>query len=478
MARKSDIPSNNRRISFYSSSGSDNNDQLTTYKEQNRILAKRILNYCTKIAELESKNQELVNENRMLKLRKVKDKCDGQLIGIIENEFNNMISKLKNMNNGNNEEMKDDNTKLNDNRGHISTIMEQEDSDNHLKNGDLPLTIENSNLNRKSNTNTTDHDQTMSTGNIDEMNATSTPSKHSDKSENENTTTSKPIQFFEENDQPTNNVNFGSKPQALSSPRLNHVEKHLLLGNKEKSVSVEPAPQSQLLSNPYSNIISKSKSKKTSRRSTIDNTTQEREPKDVNKSQKEFRFIFEEPQPAKSEEIKLKPKPIKPKETKALKSKTKNTEQVESKPKPTPLAVFQDYESSVSASPSLSDENNIGRRSTRIKKEVSYKQPSMRAKMRRESVKMLDAVGENVFLNYTNDQNKKRKDISPIKPTSSSKRKPLGNITTNTNSKNQKRQTLEPFIDNKKNNDMSIFDFQPETNKDNTRNRNRRYTNL
>ena len=41
------------------------------------------------------------------------------------------------------------------------------------------------------------------------------------------------------------------------------------------------------------------------------------------------------------------------------------------------------------------------RRPSRNIKEVSYKPLSMRAKMRRESIKMLDAVGDNVLINYS-----------------------------------------------------------------------------
>ena len=61
------------------------------------------------------------------------------------------------------------------------------------------------------------------------------------------------------------------------------------------------------------------------------------------------------------------------------------------------------------------------RRPSRNRKEVSYKPLSMRAKMRRESIKMLDAVGDNVLINYS----------------TSSKKEPMNH---NNNNKNQKIQ--------------------------------------
>ncbi|KHC72423.1 hypothetical protein MGI_01912 [Candida albicans P75016] len=116
------------------------------------------------------------------------------------------------------------------------------------------------------------------------------------------------------------------------------------------------------------------------------------------------------------------------------------------------------------------------RRPSRNRKEVSYKPLSMRAKMRRESIKMLDAVGDNVLINYSTSSKKRANESQqqqhepkdPEEP--QNKRKALSNITNTTKSTNKKRQSLDPFAQA----DLSIFDFQ----EDKKSQRNRRYTTI
>ncbi|RCK54896.1 hypothetical protein Cantr_04119 [Candida viswanathii] len=96
------------------------------------------------------------------------------------------------------------------------------------------------------------------------------------------------------------------------------------------------------------------------------------------------------------------------------------------------------------------------RRPTRARKEVSYKPLSLNAKMRRESVKMLDAVGENVLINYgvSKDGHEEEK--------KQSKRRPLLNITNTSNSNRKKRKSMAadtPVLSAQPNSDLSIFDF-------------------
>lgn len=115
------------------------------------------------------------------------------------------------------------------------------------------------------------------------------------------------------------------------------------------------------------------------------------------------------------------------------------------------------------------------RRPSRNRKEVSYKPLSMRAKMRRESIKMLDAVGDNVLINYStsskkraNESQQQQEPKDPEEP--QNKRKALSNITNTAKSTNKKRQSLDPFAQA----DLSIFDFQ----EDKKSQRNRRYTTI
>ncbi|KGU15320.1 hypothetical protein MEM_01936 [Candida albicans L26] len=116
------------------------------------------------------------------------------------------------------------------------------------------------------------------------------------------------------------------------------------------------------------------------------------------------------------------------------------------------------------------------RRPSRNRKEVSYKPLSMRAKMRRESIKMLDAVGDNVLINYSTSSKKRANESQqqqhepkdPEEP--QNKRKALSNITNTAKSTNKKRQSLDPFAQA----DLSIFDFQ----EDEKSQRNRRYTTI
>ena len=115
------------------------------------------------------------------------------------------------------------------------------------------------------------------------------------------------------------------------------------------------------------------------------------------------------------------------------------------------------------------------RRPSRNRKEVSYKPLSMRAKMRRESIKMLDAVGDNVLINYstsskkrTNESQQQQEPKDPEEP--QNKRKALSNITNTAKSTNKKHQSLDPFAQA----DLSIFDFQ----EDKKSQRNRRYTTI
>ena len=93
--------------------------------------------------------------------------------------------------------------------------------------------------------------------------------------------------------------------------------------------------------------------------------------------------------------------------------------------------------------------------------------------MRRESIKMLDAVGDNVLINYTTNSKKRANESqqeSKDQEKPQNKRKALSNITNTAKTTNKKRQSLDGFDQA----DLSIFDFQ----EDKTSQRNRRYTTI
>ena len=88
---------------------------------------------------------------------------------------------------------------------------------------------------------------------------------------------------------------------------------------------------------------------------------------------------------------------------------------------------------------------------------------------------MLDAVGDNVLINYStsskkraNESQQQQEPKDPEEP--QNKRKALSNITNTAKSTNKKRQSLDPFAQA----DLSIFDFQ----EDEKSQRNRRYTTI
>ncbi|KHC65631.1 hypothetical protein MGE_01932 [Candida albicans P75010] len=153
------------------------------------------------------------------------------------------------------------------------------------------------------------------------------------------------------------------------------------------------------------------------------------------------------------------------------KTTKKSTSLVKTEEKPNTETVATEPEVTTRAS----SEELPPRRPSRNRKEVSYKPLSMRAKMRRESIKMLDAVGDNVLINYStsskkraNESQQQQEPKDPEEP--QNKRKALSNITNTAKSTNKKRQSLDPFAQA----DLSIFDFQ----EDKKSQRNRRYTTI
>lgn len=153
------------------------------------------------------------------------------------------------------------------------------------------------------------------------------------------------------------------------------------------------------------------------------------------------------------------------KQEKSKRSQRKATfSQPPSLPPPSQLSSLEDIQSIESLvkspTPELKQEpvDSPPRRPTRARKEVSYKPLSLNAKMRRESVKMLDAVGENVLINYSvKKSNQKDTNDNESKST---KRKPLKNIT-NSNNASKKRKSLAttPTPNLSSNSDLSVFDF-------------------
>ncbi|KGU11635.1 hypothetical protein MEQ_01909 [Candida albicans P87] len=173
--------------------------------------------------------------------------------------------------------------------------------------------------------------------------------------------------------------------------------------------------------------------------------------------------------------LKSKSKTIKETEEKGKKPSSKTTKKstslVKTEEKPNTETVATEPVVTARAS----SEELPPRRPSRNRKEVSYKPLSMRAKMRRESIKMLDAVGDNVLINYStsskkraNESQQQQEPKDPEEP--QNKRKALSNITNTTKSTNKKRQSLDPFAQA----DLSIFDFQ----EDKKSQRNRRYTTI
>lgn len=171
--------------------------------------------------------------------------------------------------------------------------------------------------------------------------------------------------------------------------------------------------------------------------------------------------------------LKLKSKTTKEKGKKSSSKTTKkSTSLVKTEEKPNTETVATEPVATARAS----SEELPPRRPSRNRKEVSYKPLSMRAKMRRESIKMLDAVGDNVLINYSTSSKKRANESQqqqqepkdPEEP--QNKRKALSNITNTAKSTNKKRQSLDPFAQA----DLSIFDFQ----EDKKSQRNRRYTTI
>lgn len=174
--------------------------------------------------------------------------------------------------------------------------------------------------------------------------------------------------------------------------------------------------------------------------------------------------------------LKLKSKTIKETEEKGKKPSSKTTKKstslVKTEEKPNTETVATEPVVTARAS----SEELPPRRPSRNRKEVSYKPLSMRAKMRRESIKMLDAVGDNVLINYSTSSKKRANESQqqqhepkdPEEP--QNKRKALSNITNTAKSTNKKHQSLDPFAQA----DLSIFDFQ----EDKKSQRNRRYTTI
>lgn len=110
------------------------------------------------------------------------------------------------------------------------------------------------------------------------------------------------------------------------------------------------------------------------------------------------------------------------------------------------------------------------RRSSRSKKAVNYTPLPISAKMRRESVKMMDAVGENVLINYVvpkikkEDETKERKrkilSTKTPEPDVKTKRRPLANITNV--SRQLARSDKEKIVKSNEiaESDLSVFDFE------------------
>ncbi|KAL6452317.1 hypothetical protein SBY92_001575 [Candida maltosa Xu316] len=112
------------------------------------------------------------------------------------------------------------------------------------------------------------------------------------------------------------------------------------------------------------------------------------------------------------------------------------------------------------------------RRPTRARKEVSYKPLALNKKMRRESAKLVDAVGENALINYTVDSKKRKVEVKSEYPSQSThKRKPLASLNTNTASTTKTRKSVNLKSSGS---DLAIFDFQEEAAIPN----NRRYTTI
>lgn len=173
--------------------------------------------------------------------------------------------------------------------------------------------------------------------------------------------------------------------------------------------------------------------------------------------------------------LKLKSKTTKETKEKGKKSSSKTTKKSTSLVKTEEKPNTETVATEPAVTTRASSEELPPRRPSRNRKEVSYKPLSMRAKMRRESIKMLDAVGDNVLINYstsskkrTNESQQQQEPKDPEEP--QNKRKALSNITNTAKSTNKKRQSLDPFAQA----DLSIFDFQ----EDKKSQRNRRYTTI
>lgn len=173
--------------------------------------------------------------------------------------------------------------------------------------------------------------------------------------------------------------------------------------------------------------------------------------------------------------LKLKSKTTKETKEKGKKPSSKTTKKSTSLVKTEEKSNTETVATEPAVTTRASSEELPPRRPSRNRKEVSYKPLSMRAKMRRESIKMLDAVGDNVLINYstsskkrTNESQQQQEPKDPEEP--QNKRKALSNITNTAKSTNKKRQSLDPFAQA----DLSIFDFQ----EDKKSQRNRRYTTI
>lgn len=173
--------------------------------------------------------------------------------------------------------------------------------------------------------------------------------------------------------------------------------------------------------------------------------------------------------------LKLKSKTTKETKEKGKKPSSKTTKKSTSLVKTEEKSNTETVATEPAVTTRASSEELPPRRPSRNRKEVSYKPLSMRAKMRRESIKMLDAVGDNVLINYStsskkraNESQQQQEPKDPEEP--QNKRKALSNITNTAKSTNKKRQSLDPFAQA----DLSIFDFQ----EDKKSQRNRRYTTI
>lgn len=174
--------------------------------------------------------------------------------------------------------------------------------------------------------------------------------------------------------------------------------------------------------------------------------------------------------------LKLKSKTTKETKEKGKKPSSKTTKKSTSLVKTEEKSNTETVATEPAVTTRASSEELPPRRPSRNRKEVSYKPLSMRAKMRRESIKMLDAVGDNVLINYSTSSKKRANESQqqqqepkdPEEP--QNKRKALSNITNTAKSTNKKRQSLDPFAQA----DLSIFDFQ----EDKKSQRNRRYTTI